>query len=397
MNFPSLDEQLAVLRRGTAQIVTEEELASKVERSIQTGKPLRVKFGIDPTAVDVHLGHTVPLRKMRQFQDLGHLAVIIIGNYTALVGDPSGRDETRARLTAEQVEANAKTYLEQVGKVVDWFAPMHFTDVMDLTSRITVMQLLEREDFSNRVKEEKPIYLHECLYPVMQGWDSVQVRADVELGGTDQLFNLMVGRDFQRQEGQEPQIALTMPILVGTDGTRRMGKSLGNYVGLAETPDEMFGKIMSIPDTAMRSYFELLTDVPENEIAALLASDDPKATKVRLAKTILADYHGTAASESAAEEFDRRFARRELPSDIPEVRVPAADLDPDGSIWIVKLLVKAGMCTTNSEARRAIQQGGVYLDEEKEKVTDVSQQIVLNDARLLWVGARRVKRIKVES
>src|ERR1700726_1471019 len=263
-----------MIRRGVDQVVPEAELRHKLERSVQTGKPLRVKYGIDPTGIDVHLGHTVPLRKLRLFQELGHQAVLIIGNYTALVGDPSGRDQTRARLTPEQVEANARDYLKQVSKVIDiertevhrngdWFCKFQFLDLFSLTSKITVQGMLERDDFTKRQKAGTPIYLHECLYPLMQGHDSVEIKADVELGGSEQLFSLMVGRDLQRDAKQEPQICLTLPILVGLDGTRRMGKSLGNYVGVGDTPKNMFGKTMSIPDTLMREWFELLTDRSE--------------------------------------------------------------------------------------------------------------------------------------
>ena len=281
--MPDLDEQLRILRRGVEQIVPEDEFRKKLERSLRANRPLRVKYGIDPTGIDVHLGHTVPLRKLRQFQDLGHTAIIIIGNYTALVGDPSGRDETRAKLNEAQVEANARDYLEQVGRIIDlnraevhhngdWFSKWSFLKVLDLMRQMTLGQMSAREDFAKRIAAEKPVYLHECLYPLMQGWDSVEIRADVELGGTEQLFSLLVARDLQQSQGQEPQAALTMPILVGTDGVRRMGKSLGNYIGVAETPENQFGKVMSVPDKPLRQYFTLLTDLPLEEIDALLAS-----------------------------------------------------------------------------------------------------------------------------
>ena len=298
-------QQLEIIRRGAEQIVPEQELIAKLERSVRTGKPLRVKYGIDPTGIDVHLGHTVPLRKLRQFQELGHKAIIIIGNYTALVGDPSGRDQTRTRLTEESVETNARDYLKQISKIIagldpdgavldannvevhrngDWFGRMRFLDVMELCTKMTISRLLERDDFTKRLKAESPIYLHECLYPLMQGWDSVEIQADVELGGSEQLFSLMVGRDLQRERGQEQQIAITLPILVGTDGTRRMGKSLGNYIGVADEPNDMFGKLMSIPDRCMKMYFELLTDLPLGEVNRLLAPGaHPRVAKVALA------------------------------------------------------------------------------------------------------------------
>src|SRR5438105_8852562 len=296
----SVDEQLALSRRGVEQIVPEAELRQKLERSFKTGKPLRVKYGIDPTGIDVHLGHTVPLRKLRLFQEFGHQAILIIGNYTALVGDPSGRDQSRARLTQEQVEANARDYLKQVSKVIDidrtevthngdWFSRFRFLDVLALTSKITMQRMLERDDFTKRLKEGTPIYLHECLYPLMQGHDSVEIRADVELGGSEQLFSLMVGRHLQVDAGQEPQICMTLPILVGLDGVRRMGKSLGNYVGVGEPAQVQFDKTMSIPDQLMPQWLELLTDRPADEIARLMnpATTHPMEAKKQLAGDIV--------------------------------------------------------------------------------------------------------------
>src|SRR4051812_28513204 len=299
----SVSEQLEILRRGVEQIVPEDEFLRKLERSVASGTPLRVKYGIDPTGISVHLGHTVPLRKLRQFQDLGHTAVIIIGNYTALVGDPSGRDETRARLTREQVESNAQDYLAQVGRLIDldraevhrngdWFSTWSFLDVLDLTRQMTLSQISAREDFANRIAAGKPIYLHECLYPLMQGWDSVEIQADVELGGTEQLFNLMVGRDLQKGRGQEPQVPFTMPILRGTDGYKKMGKSVGNYIGVGESAKEQFGKTMRIPDvyveivngeevkhSLMKEWFTLLTNRPTEEIEKLVAGHPGEAKK----------------------------------------------------------------------------------------------------------------------
>src|SRR5258708_28810953 len=278
----SVSEQLALIRRGVEQIVPEDELVKKLERSIATGKPLRVKYGIDPTGIDVHLGHTVPLRKIRQLQELGQQAVIIIGNYAAVVGDPSGRDQTRARLTQAQVEENAKDYLTQVGKVIDlsraevvpngdWFSAMRFLDILELCSKVTVAQLLTREDFAKRYQAEQPIFLHECLYPVMQAWDSSKIRADIELGGTEQLYSFMLARDLQRDQGLPQQIGVMSPILVGLDGVRRMGKSLGNYIGINQPPCDMMKKFMQIPDSVMQMYFELLTEIPLEQINALLA------------------------------------------------------------------------------------------------------------------------------
>src|SRR5438270_832018 len=364
-----VDEQLALIRRGVEQVVPEAELRQKLERSVKTGKPLRVKYGIDPTGIDVHLGHTVPLRKLRLFQELGHQAVLIIGNYTALVGDPSGRDQTRARLTPEQVEANARDYLKQVSKVIDitktevthngdWFSKFQFLDVLALTSKITVQRMLERDDFTKRRTAGTPIYLHECLYPLMQGHDSVEVRADVELGGSEQLFSLMVGRDLQRDAGQEPQVCITMPLLRGTDGQQKMGKSLGNYIGVGEPAYDMFAKIMSVPDDLMREWFELLTDRPAEEVARLTNPElgNPRDAKIALGKDIVTFYYGAPAAEEAANEWRRRNTEKQDPTEIPEVVIALSEGE-NGHIWIIKLLKLVRLANGTNEARRHIQQG----------------------------------------
>ena len=402
-------EQLALIRRGAEQVVPEDELRRKLERSIKTGKPLRVKYGIDPTGIDVHLGHTVPLRKLRLFQELGHQAVLIIGNYTALVGDPSGRDQTRARLTQEQVEANARDYLKQVARVIDidraevthngdWFSKMTFLDVMTLTSKMTVQRMLERDDFTKRFRAEPsvPIYLHECLYPLMQGHDSVEIKADVELGGSEQLFNLMVGRKLQEDAGQEPQICLTLPILRGLDGERRMGKSLGNYVGVGEPAQVQFDKTMSVPDTLMREWFELLTDRPAEEIARLVDAQamHPLAAKKALAGDIVRFYHGDEAAKAAEAEWVKRFSNKEDPTDIQEVEIPAAEL-VDGKIWISKLLTLLGWAKSNNEARRAVEGGGVNVGPERTKITDGKANIPITDGLIVRWGSRRVARLRV--
>jgi tyrosyl-tRNA synthetase len=402
----TVDEQLALIRRGVEQIVPEDELRKKLERSVKTGKPLRVKYGIDPTGIDVHLGHTVPLRKMRLFQELGHQAVLIIGNYTALVGDPSGRDQTRARLTQEQVEINAQDYLKQVSKVIDiektevtrngdWFGKMSFLDVLALTSKITMQRMLERDDFTKRLKASTPIYLHECLYPLMQGHDSVVIRADIELGGSEQLFSLMVGRDLQRDASQEPQICLTLPILRGTDGERRMGKSLGNYVGVGECAYDQFAKTMSIPDNLMREWFELLTDRTAEEIAGLTGSaTHPMEAKATLGKDVVRFYHGEAAANDAAAEWRRRFSERKDPTEIEEAAVPRSALT-DGTISICKLLTLLGLTPSNNEARRAVQGGGVTIGEAREKLTDPQLKIAVTDGLIVRVGKRQVVRVKL--
>ncbi len=402
--FPPVAEQLAVIRRGVEKIVPENELAPKLEQSRRTGTPLRVKYGIDPTGIDVHLGHTVPLRKIRQFQELGHQAVIIIGNYTALVGDPSGRDQTRARLTRAQVEENAKDYLKQVGKVVDlskaevvrngdWFSAMSFLDVLELCSKVTVAQLLTREDFAKRQQAEQAIFLHECLYPIMQAWDSVKIKADIELGGTEQLYSFMLARDLQRDQNLPQQIGVMTPILVGLDGVRRMGKSLGNYIGISEPPYEMMKKFMQLPDAVMRMYFELLTDIPLDQVNALLAGH-PKDAKIALAKAVIGEYHGAKAADESAAEWQRVIGEKGMPDDIPTVSIPRSQLT-DGRIQAAKLIVAAGLCKTTSDARRNIAQGGVYLGEHKDRIEQHDTPITVEPGLLLWVGKKRVVRLEL--
>lgn len=402
-----LEEQLVILSRGADQITPSDEFAKKLQRSIATGKPLRVKYGIDPTGIDVHLGHTVPLRKLRQFQKLGHLAVLIIGNYTALVGDPSGRDQSRAKLTQEQVEANAVDYLKQVGKIIDtskaevryngeWFGKNRFLDVLSLTSKITVQRMLERDDFTKRYKSGTPIYLHECLYPLMQGQDSVEIKADVELGGTEQLFNLMMGRHLQSDAGQEPQICLTLPILRGLDGERRMGKSLKNYIGVGEQAYEQFAKTMSIPDALMGEWFKLLSDRPEDEIKQFTdAATHPMAAKKTLARDIVSFYHGDAAALEAQGEWEKRFSQRQDPTEIDTFQVPAAELQ-DGVIGVVKAIVLSGFAKSNGEAKRLIEQGGVTVGADKSKVTDLLAKVSIpSEGVVLRVGARKIVRLVV--
>ncbi len=400
----SVEEQLALIRRGAEQIVPEGELRKKLDRGAKTGQPLRVKYGIDPTGIDVHLGHTVPLRKLRLFQELGHQAVLILGNYTALVGDPSGRDQTRANLTPEQVEANAREYLTQVSKVIDvgkaevrsngeWFAKFGFLDVMRLMGRITVQRMLERDDFTKRLKAGTPISLHECLYPLMQGHDSVEIHADVELGGSEQLFNLMVGRDLQTDAGQEPQVCVTLPILRGLDGERRMGKSLGNYVGVGEPAQSQFDKTMSIPDVLMKEWFDLLTDRPRDDFEPLIAAD-PMGAKKTLGKDVVSFYHGGAAAAAAEAEWVRRFSKREDPTEIPEVTISAAEL-VDGQLGVVKLLLLAGLAKSGNEARRAVEGGGVTVGDDRQKVGDPKASVAVGDGLVVRVGKRNVVRVRL--
>lgn len=402
--FPPVDEQLAIIKARTEEIIPEAELRAKLERSRATGTPLRVKQGFDPTAPDIHLGHTVGLQKCREFQDLGHTVVLIVGDYTAQVGDPSGVSQTRRRLSEAEVRAHAQTYLEQYGKIVDlaraevrwngeWFSKMTFQEVMELASRFTVRQVLEREDFEARYKAGKPISIHEIFYILMQAWDSVMVRADVELGGTEQKFNFLAARDLQKQLGQEAQVAVTVPILVGTDGTRRMSKSTGNYVGVAEPPTEQFGKVMSIPDSALAQWFGLVSGLTPAEQARWLAPGvNPRDAKETLGKRIVARFHGAAAADAAALAFKQQFSQGQLPAEIPEHRLARGD-----GVLIHQLIVDAGCAPTKSEARRLMQQGGVCILRAgaEQKITDVSAAPDLRDGDILKVGKRRYVRLRL--
>lgn len=404
MSFPPVAEQLALIRRGVEKIVPEAELASKLEHSLKSGRPLRVKYGIDPTGIDVHLGHTVPLRKLRQFQELGHQPVIIIGNYTALVGDPSGRDQARVRLTQEQVERNAVDYLNQVGKVIDiskaevvrngdWFGEMNFLNVLELCSKVTVAQMLTRDDFSKRYAAENPIYLHECLYPIMQAWDSVMIRADIELGGTEQLYSFMLARDLQRDQNLPQQIGVMSPILVGLDGVRRMGKSLGNYIGISEPPYEMMKKFMQLPDQCMKMYYELLTSVSLEEAAQQIASH-PKDAKVQLARLVIADYHCAEAAVEAANRWQNEIGGKSLPTDLPEVTIPTSKAS---SLKLIELVFNELKLTeSSSDARRLIGQGGVWINDRENKLTDINAIITITDGMVLAAGKKNIVRLRLK-
>ena len=403
--FAPVDDQLAILLRGAAQVETVAELKLKLEKSRATGQPLRVKYGIDPTGFDVHLGHTVPLRKLRQFQDLGHTAVLIIGTATAQVGDPSGRDSSRAGLTEEQIATNAESYLIQIAKVVDvskaevrpnrdWFGKFGFNEMLTLLAKSTVQQILAREDFANRVKSGTPIYLHECLYPLMQGWDSVEIRADVELGGTEQLFNLMVGRDLQKDAGQSPQVPMTLPILRGLDGEKKMGKSLGNYIGVGERPMEQFGKTMRIPDGLMREWFTLLTDLSEGEIAAILTGK-PNEAKKRLGAEIVKWFHGQAGADGVLADWKKQFEEQGDPDTIPEVTIPAADI-ADGHIGVLKLIVGTGLAKSNSEARKKVEEGAFNFGPERTKPADYKASVPIVDGSVFRLG-RKIVRVRITS
>jgi tyrosyl-tRNA synthetase len=397
-------EQVKLLTRGTVEIFTKEELADKLTEAAKTGKQLCIKLGLDPTSPDIHLGHTVVLRKMRQFQDLGHKAVLIIGDYTARIGDPSGQDSTRPILSTKQIEENAKTYFEQAGKILDtsedkleirynseWLSDLGLTDVIMLTSTMTVARMLERDTFELRYKKGDPIGVHEFLYPLMQGYDSVMVKSDVELGGTDQTFNNLVGRDIQRAHNQTPQVVITMPILVGLDGKEKMSKSKGNYIGVTDEPADMFGKIMSISDEMMENYFTLLTDLPTEKIAELTNPDKthPKEAKVLLGKTIVSEFYNDSTAQLAAAEFDKVFAQGQLPNDIPEVEIAA---EP---IMASKLLVYCKLLESTSEAKRMIRtQSAVSINGNK--INDPNAEITPTDGMIIQVGKRKFARLKVK-
>ena len=403
MSTVSPGAQLEALRRGTVEIISEEELLAKLAR----GRPLRIKLGLDPTAPDLHIGNAIVLQKLRQFQDLGHEAILVIGDFTGLIGDPSGKAETRPALSPEEVERNARTYRDQYSLILDpartrvvfnseWLGKMKFYDVIKLASRTTVHRILERDDFARRYADRLPIHLHELLYPLCQAYDSVAISADVELGGTDQKFNNLMGRELQRELGQEPQVVLLTPLLPGLDGVQKMSKSLGNAIGITDPPNEMYGKVMSLPDGLMIPYFESCTLVPLGEIReiarGLVAGGvHPRDAKKRLAREITARYHGEAASRKAEAEFERVFAARERPEEIPDVELPRDRLK-GGAIRLVRLLVEIGLADSNSEARRLISQGGVSLDGARAaQDTDIG----VRDGLLVQVGRRRFARVRL--
>ncbi|HWS56276.1 MAG TPA: tyrosine--tRNA ligase [Pyrinomonadaceae bacterium] len=400
----TIDEQLARLRQGTVEIIPEEDLRAKLVRSARTGRPLRVKLGADPTAPDLHLGHTVVIRKLRHFQELGHTVVFLIGDFTGRIGDPSGKSVTRPQLTRGEIEANAETYKRQLFKLLDpqktvvefngqWMDKLGADGFVRLASHVTVKQILERDDFQKRLAEERPVALHELLYPLTQGYDSVALKADVEIGGTDQKFNLLLGRNLQREYGQEPQAAVITPLLEGTDGVQKMSKSLGNYVGIDEPPQEMFGKLMSISDDLMWRYYELLTDLSADDIERMRLSVaagglNPRAAKVELAKRIIADFHSPNAARAAEEEFERIFKRKEAPEDVQTLEVQS------GSHPLPKLMVSTGLAPSVAEARRLIEQGGVRVGGERQTSTNAVVGIKAGDELLFQVGKRRFLRVR---
>jgi len=393
-------EQTKLLKRSTIEIFSEQELSEKLSESAKTGRQLRIKLGLDPTSPDIHLGHTVVLRKMRQFQDLGAKAVLIIGDYTARIGDPSGQDTTRPMLTSEEIEENAKTYFQQAGKILDnskeklevrynseWLEKLTLMELIQLAAKKTVAQMLQRDSFKARLQADEDVYAHEFLYPLIQGYDSVMVKSDVELGGTDQTFNNLVGRDIQRAYGQKPQVVITMPILVGLDGKEKMSKSKGNYIGVTDEPNDMFGKIMSISDDMMENYFTLLTDLPTEKIAELIDPDKthPKEAKVLLAKTIVAQFYDRVAAEDAAAQFEKVFAQGKLPDDIPEIQMAAEPISAS------KLLLCCKLVSSGSEAKRMIKQSAVSVNGNK--INDPNEQITPKNGMVIQVGKRKFAKV----
>lgn len=403
-----VERQLAVIRRGVVEIVPEDDLKNKIANAVATGKPLNVKLGLDPSAPDIHIGHTVVLHKLRQFQELGHQVQLIIGDFTGRIGDPTGKSETRKQLTEEDVKRNAETYQKQIYKILDpqqtklyynseWLAPLNFADVVNLAGKVTVARMMERDDFTKRYTSGLPISIHEFFYPLMQGYDSIALDSDVELGGTDQTFNLLMGRTLQKEYNKPGQIVITTPLIEGLDGVNKMSKSLGNYIGIDEEPNQIYGKSMSIPDRLMLKYYELATDLSNEELAALKAgladgSVHPRDAKMQLAATFVRMYHGEEAAKAAENHFITVFQQRALPDDIEEVSIAAEQLE-DGQIRIVKLLTLLDLLPTSSEARRSVQQGAVRLNEEK--ITDINADISPKDGDVLQVGKRKFIKIKL--
>jgi tyrosyl-tRNA synthetase len=406
--FAPVNEQMDEIRRDTLEIVPEGELARKLERSLQSGKPLVVKQGFDPTRPDLHLGHAVSLRKLRAFQELGHDVVFVMGDYTALVGDPSGRSDLRPQLSEDEVRENGRTYAEQVSKVLDpartriehnsqWLAPLQMKDILRLTAHYTVARMLERDDFEKRYQEGRPISIVEFMYPLMQAYDSVALAADVELGGADQKFNLLVARDLQPRYGQEPQVCLLMPLLRGTDGVHKMSKSYDNYVGIGDAPDQQFGRTMSIPDDLLEEWYRLTAGLPAAELESAIdeAKREPYRAKRRLGRLIVTQYHGAEEATQAEEAFDALFKRREIPDDVAEVELSADDAElgvQDGQVLVTRLLVRSGLVASGGDAQRQIQQGAISIDGEK--VADRSARVPATGELVLQRGKRHFARVR---
>jgi tyrosyl-tRNA synthetase len=402
----TIDEQLSLLAKGTTEIIREAELRAKLEKSARTGKPLRVKLGADPTAPDIHLGHTVVIRKLRAFQELGHAAIFLIGDFTGMIGDPSGKNATRPQLTRDEINANAETYKHQIFKLLDpertvidfnsrWMDTLGSAGFLRLAAHVTVRQILERDDFQQRLETNRPLALHEVMYPLVMAYDSVALEADVELGGTDQKFNLLMGRNLQREYGQESQVAMITPLLEGTDGVQKMSKSLGNYIGINEPPQEIFGKVMSISDDLMWRYYELCTDLSPTAIASLRENTNagernPRDVKADLAKRIVADFYSETEARRAEDEFNSMFRNKQAP-DVTEERAL-----PSGSWKLPKLLVELALVSSMAEARRLIEQGGVYVAGERRTQTDFEVSLTVGESFLIQVGKRRFVRVKGE-
>lgn len=401
MNFPSVEEQLEIIKRGTVEIIPEEELVQKLKKSIKNKKPLRIKLGVDPTRPDLHLGHSVILRKLRQFQDLGHEAILIIGGFTAMIGDPTGQNKTRPPLTLKEVNENAETYINQAQKILDqskttlvnnndWLGKMSFMDVVKLSSNLTVARMIERDDFSKRFNNNEPISLHEFLYPLAQGEDSVHLKSDVELGGTDQKFNLLVGRDLQKNDGQEPQVCLMMPLLVGTDGTQKMSKSYDNYIGIDEPANEIYGKALSIPDELIYPYYELVTDISTDELPEIKvrAKKDPRNCKHDLAFTITRMYHGEQSAKEARKYFEKTVIQKDVPED-----ATVLNFDRGSSHRLLDIISDANMTSSNGETKRMMKQGGISLDDQK--ISDPNHVVNFDTESelVLKVGKRNYARL----
>ena len=399
--FPPLNEQIDLIKRGTFEIIPEEELVKKIEKSLKENKPLNIKLGCDPSRPDLHIGHSVVLRKLAQFQSLGHQAILIIGDFTGMIGDPSGRNITRPALSLEETRKNGESYFEQASKILDkektkivynseWLGKMNFEDVIKLSSKYTIARMIERDDFTKRFKAGEPISVHEFLYPLAQAMDSVAIESDVELGGTDQKFNLLVGRDIQREFGLEPQIIITMPLLVGTDGVEKMSKSYNNYIGISEAPDEIYGKTLSIPDNLIYTYYELATDIPNKELKEIKTElEDPKTNprdiKRQLARALVQTYYDEKSAKEAEEGFDKIFIKKEVPDEIPEHKISANEIN------ILDLILEVNFAPSKGEARRLVVQGGVTIDGEK--VDDIKTTVKFDKEKILKVGKRKFVKI----
>lgn len=397
--FPSINEQMDLIKRGANEIIPEDELVKKLERSSNEGKPLNIKLGCDPSRPDLHIGHSVVLRKLAQFQSLGHQAILIVGDFTGMIGDPSGRSVTRPALTLEETREHGETYFQQASKILDaektkivynsdWLSKMSFEDVIRLASKYTVARMLERDDFTKRYKSGEPISIHELLYPLAQAMDSVAINSDVELGGTDQKFNLLVGRDIQREHGQEPQVILTMPLLVGTDGVEKMSKSYDNYIGISESPKEIYGKTLSIPDDLIYIYYELASDATSKELKEIKQQLDdskvnPRDIKRKLARTLVSIYHTEHAAKQAETEFDKIFIKKDIPDEIPEFKIDSKNSE----VNIIELIITINFAPSRAEAKRLVIQGGVSIDGKK--ISDFNSNLKLNDGMILKVGKRK--------